>query len=75
MIDVNSQGGIAFFIVLFNSRNRIFVLFVNEYLKFLKTFNRSSIPFSYFEKFGYEIEVGIKVPLNYINIVDKYINP
>lgn len=75
LIDVHQMGGISFLIIAFNSLNRIFLLFIEDYLNFRKRNKRASIPLSYFEKVGHELSIDIKIPLNYIIHVENYANP
>lgn len=64
--------GIAFIIVSFTSLNKIFLLFGEDIIDFINNNNRKSLPIEYFNKHGYLIELKYSPRLDYLKIIDKY---
>lgn len=71
--NVINYGGIAFLIVRFATLNKNFILMGEELISFINNNNRKSIPYSYFEEFGYILELKYNPRLDYITIIDKII--
>ena len=55
----------------FKMNEKIFLLKGEDWISFLNTFERKSIPYSYLEKYVKIIKEGLWPPLDYLNIVDK----
>lgn len=70
---INKHNGISFLIVSFTSLNEIYLLFTKDFIKYINSNNRKSIPISYFKNYGYIIKYGFNPILDYLKIVDKYI--
>jgi len=66
-------GGIAFLIVRFVVLNKSYVLFANDLLDFISTNSRKSIPINYFEEKGYEIIIKYTPRLDYLKVIDKFL--
>ena len=64
--------GICFLIIRFIEYNKTYLLFGREFFDFLDNNERKSIPIEYFEEKGYEIELKYSPRLDYLKIVDKY---
>ena len=71
--NINSNGGIAFLIVRFTSLNETYLLMANDFLSFLKTTDRKSIPISYFKEKGHLIKDSYNPRINYLEIIDNII--
>ena len=71
LVKIYNHGGIGFIIVRFTKLNITYLLYIQDLLNFLEKENRSSIPISYFEEFGYIIKEGINPRLDYLKIIDK----
>ena len=71
---ISKMGGIGFLIVCFKKNNLTYVLFNKELQLFLKENDRKSIPIDYFEKYGYKIDYKFSCRLDYLRIVDLYLN-
>lgn len=67
------QQGIAFILVKFSSLNRVFLLKAQEFIHFWKKEQRKSIPLNYFEKYGFEIKIGINPIIPYLEVIDRII--
>ena len=67
------QKGIAFLIVRFVLLNETFVLMGSDLLNFIESTNRKSIPKSYFELYGYKVELKYNPRLDYIGIISNII--
>jgi len=71
--NINNNGGICFLIIRFTKINKTFLLFAKDFLYYIDNNKRSSIPYSYFEDKGFIIEDGYIPRINYLKIVDKYL--
>ena len=65
------HGGIAFFIVQFESLNKVFLLDASYVIHFYEKGDRKSIPLNCFIENGIEIEKAYNPRLKYIDAVDK----
>ena len=65
------HGGIAFFIINFESLNKVYLLDASYVIEFYEHGERKSIPFSCFEENGIEIEQGYNPRLKYIDAIEK----
>jgi len=68
---VQNHGGISFIIIAFSKLNRIFLLETAKIFDIIE--DRKSIPFSYIEKYGYEIKQGLRPRIDYLKVVDLII--
>ena len=68
---VGVHGGIAFFIIEFESYGEVFLLDANYVIKYFDSGERKSIPYQTVKESGYIIEQGLLPRLKYIDIVDK----
>ena len=66
-------GGIAFLIVRFSSLNLTYLILGEDVIGFEELYHRKSIPLSFFEEYGYKIELKYSPRLDYIKIIDKII--
>lgn len=73
MQDCLDQQGIAFILVKFSSLNRVFLLKAQEFIHFWQQKERKSIPLSYFEKYGFEIQIGVNPIIPYLDVIDQII--
>ena len=65
------HDGIAFFIIQFESLNKVFLLDASYVIHFYENAERKSIPLSCFIENGIEIEKSFNPRLKYIDAVDK----
>lgn len=63
--------GIAFFIIRFETLNKVFLLDASYVIHFYEHGERKSIPYSCFVENGEEIEQGYNPRLDYIHAIDK----
>ena len=68
---VISHGGIAFFIVQFETLNKVFLLDASYVIHFYEKEERKSIPLDCFEKEGIEVEKAYNPRLKYIDAVNE----
>ena len=66
-----AMGGIGFVIVRFSSHNLTYFLEGSKLLELVNDKNKTTIPLSFFEEFGYVIKDGLRPRLNYLEIVDN----
>lgn len=67
------QQGIAFILVKFSSLNRVFLLKAQEFIHFWQQKQRKSIPLAYFEKYGFEIRIGVNPIIPYLDVIEQII--
>ena len=68
---VLEQGGIAFFIIQFQSLNQVFLLDAKYVIEFYEHGERKSIPYAIFKEKAIEIKQGFAPRLEYINAVEE----
>lgn len=74
--NVIHHGGIAFFIIEFQTRNQIFLLDASFVIDFYENGERKSIPYETFLKEGILLKLGYSPRIDYISAVEeKYFNP
>lgn len=71
--NINNHGGIAFLIVRFTTINETYLLPAKEFLSFINTTDKKSIPLDYFREYAYLIKDGYMPIVDYLKIVDKLI--
>lgn len=70
---IYNMGGIGFIIVRFVKLNATYLLFIEDLINFLDNNVRASVPLSYFNDKGIIIKEGLNPRLDYLKIIDKYI--
>lgn len=68
---VLEQGGIAFFVIQFQSLNQVFLLDAKYVIEFYEHGERKSIPYAIFKEKAREIKQGFAPRLEYIDAVEK----
>ncbi len=68
---VIKHGGIAFFIIQFESLDKVFILDASYVIHFYEHGERKSIPYSFFLESGVEVVRSYNPRLKYINAIDK----
>lgn len=71
--NIHNHGGIAFLIVRFTSLNETYLLPAKEFLLFLNTNDRKSIPITFFKQHAYLLKDGYRPRIDYLKIVDQLI--
>lgn len=66
-----NHGGIGFFIIRFSSHGITFLVPAMELIDHMRSIQRQSIPFSWFECHAYVIKEGLCPRLAYLSIIDK----
>jgi len=67
---VIKHGGIAFLLVRFQTKNETFLLPAENFLTFIKTEKRKSIPYTYFQNHAYTVPVKWNPRIDYLSIID-----
>ena len=70
--NIYENGGIGFLIIRFIAYNKTYLLFAKDFFYFLDNNERKSIPYEYFEEYGYEIKEAYSPRLDYLKIVNEY---
>ena len=68
-----NNGGICFLVVRFSTLDKDYILMGNDFINYLNNNDRKSIPLSYFENKGYLIEISYRPRLDYLKIIDKFL--
>lgn len=68
---VTRHGAIAFVIVRFNEYNETYYVVADKMSEFIRTTDRSSIPYAWFQKNGYIIPCTYVKPVDYLAVVDR----
>ena len=68
---VIEHGGIAFFIIQFQTRNEVYLLDASFVINFWKNAERKSIPYEVFQKEGILIKQGYNPRLYYIDAIES----
>lgn len=69
--NIHNNGGICFIIIRFNKINTTYLLKASDFLFFINTETRKSIPLSYIKEKGMAIEIKYSPRLDYIKIIDQ----
>lgn len=72
MKECTEQGGISFVIFYFSTLKQYYLLEypkIDEYIKDIHS-KRQSIPLSYIQENGYQIQLSLQMTLNYLDVVD-----
>ena len=72
MKECTDQGGISFVIFYFSTLKKYYFLEypkIDEYIKDVRS-KRQSIPLSYIQENGYQIQLSLQMTLNYLDVVD-----
>lgn len=70
---VIDHGGISFIIIRFTSINETYLLFTSDFINYIDSNDRKSVPISYIKEKGYLIKDGYNPALDYLKIIDNYI--
>lgn len=72
--NIMENGGISFLIIRFTEYNKTFLLFAQDFFKYVDNTTKKSIPYKYFLENGYEIKEKYTPRLDYLEIIKNYIN-
>lgn len=67
-------NGITFLIIRFISLNKTYILMGKDLIYFIDNNTRKSIPISYFNEKGYELNLKYNPRLDYLQVIDKVLN-
>ncbi len=73
LVTISKLGGIGFIIVRFNKFNETYLLKIEDFISFIETEKRKSIPINYFREKGYIIKDGYNPRIDYLSIVNNFI--
>lgn len=68
---VLEHGGISFIIIRFTTLNKTYLLLTEDFIQYIESNSRKSIPLNYIEKRGYLLKDGYNPIINYIKIIDN----
>lgn len=71
--NITRHGGIGFIVVRFDLLNKTYLLKDDDLFSFIKNNTRKSIPIKYFKEKGYLIKEGYNPRLDYLKIVDEFL--
>lgn len=70
--NIIENGGIGFLIIRFTEYNKTFLLFAQDFFKYIDNNTRKSIPYEYFLENAYEIKEKYTPRLDYLEIIKEY---
>lgn len=70
---IEKHKGIAFLIIRFTTLNETYLLMAKDFLEYIKSTNRKSIPLSYFMEKAYLIKDGLRPRIDYLKVIDNII--
>ncbi len=68
---VVEHGGIAFLIIRFTSLDETYLLFIEDYLEFVKLNKRKSLPYKWILEKAYRINYHLLRPVDYLKVLDN----
>ena len=71
--NIINNGGIGFLIVRFTSLNKNCVLMGKDFIDYIESNDRKSIPIDYFDSKGYLLEISYIPRLDYLKVIDEII--
>lgn len=71
MRSVSYHGGIVFLIVRFVNLDECYLLFLEDYDRFVKEHARQSIPYQWFRDYGHLIPYSLTPPVHYLKVLDN----
>ena len=71
--NITRHGGIGFIVVRFDLLNETYLLKDDDLFSFIKSNDRKSIPIKYFKEKGYLIKEGYNPRLDYLKVVDEFL--
>ncbi len=71
--NIINNGGIGFLIVRFTSLNKNYVLMGKDFIDYIESNDRKSIPIDYFDSKGYLLEISYIPRLDYLKVIDEII--
>lgn len=71
--NIISNGGIGFLIVRFTTLNKTYLLMGKDFIDYIDSNDRKSIPIEYFESNGYLLDISYMPRIDYLKTIDKII--
>ena len=71
--NIINNGGIGFLIVRFTSLNKNYILMGKDFIDYIESNDRKSIPIDYFDSKGYLLEISYIPRLDYLKVIDEII--
>ena len=68
---IYNHKGIAFLIIRFTTLNETYLLRIEDFLNYINSNDRKSIPLDYFKEKGYLIKDGYRPRVDYLKVVDS----
>ena len=70
--NVSRHGGIAFVIIFFRTLEKVYLIDINEFMKYYDSKERQSITFEKITEIGAEVKIGYSPEIDYIKTIDEY---
>ncbi len=71
MRKIKEHGGIAFLIIRFTSLDETYLLYIEDYLEFVKLNKRKSLPYTWIVEKAHQINYHLLRPVDYLTVLDK----
>lgn len=69
---IEKQNGICFLIIRFTKLEETYLLFAKDFLEYIDTTKRKSVPISYIREKGHLIKQKIMPSIDYVSIIKEY---
>ena len=69
--NIEKENGISFLIIRFTVLDKTFLLKTSDFLNYIDSFKKSTIPLSFIEEYGHLIKNKYNKRVDYLEIVDK----
>lgn len=70
--NILKQNGIAFLIIRFTLLDETYLLFAKDFIKYIESNNKKSIPINFFKTNAYLIKDKLNPKIDYIEVINKY---
>lgn len=70
--NIVNHDGIAFLIIRFTTLNKTFFVLAKDFINYINSNNKKSVPLSFFEGNGYIIKEKLRPLVDYLEIIDEY---
>ncbi|MGA0876237.1 MAG: Holliday junction resolvase RecU, partial [Bacilli bacterium] len=65
-----AQGGIAFILISFPTKQEVFALKAADFLQFIAKEKRQSLPYAWIAKVGEKVTIGLQPRIDYLPAID-----
>jgi len=70
--NILTHGGISFLIIRFTLLNKTYLLFAQDFIKYIESNNKKSIPINFFKEHAFLMKDKLNPKVDYIEVINKY---